>query len=316
MSARPMKCVYGPVPSRRLGRSLGIDLVPFKTCSYDCIYCQLGRTTNKTTELREYVPVDGVLDELANSLRLAPAPDFIGLAGSGEPTLHARIGDLIAGIKKMTDIPVAVLTNGSMLWVPEVRTGLEQADVVLPSLDAGEQESFERVNRPHRDISFEKMTEGLVRFAERHRGAIWLEVFVLAGITDVPAELERIAAIAKRIAPARVQLNTVARPPAEDDARAVRTETLEQLRRLFSGPSEIIVEHRQVHRANSVAGRGTEDEILALLTRRSCTVEGLSVGLGLPPNEVVKHLDVLCARGAVHSKRKDDITFYERVRTP
>ena len=111
-----MQYVYGPVPSRRLGRSLGVDLVPFKTCSYDCIYCQLGRTTHKTIELKEYVPVDAVLDELAGKLHSGPAPDFIGLAGSGEPTLHARIGDLIAGIKSLTSIPVAVLTNGSMLW--------------------------------------------------------------------------------------------------------------------------------------------------------------------------------------------------------
>ena len=111
-----MQYVYGPVPSRRLGRSLGVDLVPFKTCSYDCIYCQLGRTTHKTIELKEYVPVDAVLDELAGKLHNGPAPDFIGLAGSGEPTLHARIGDLIAGIKSLTSIPVAVLTNGSMLW--------------------------------------------------------------------------------------------------------------------------------------------------------------------------------------------------------
>ena len=311
-----MQYVYGPVPSRRLGRSLGIDLVPFKTCSYDCIYCQLGRTTNKTTELKEYVPVDGVLDELASSLSLAPAPDFIGLAGSGEPTLHARIGDLIAGIKRMTNIPVAVLTNGSMLWVPEVRAGLEQADLVLPSLDAGDPRSFERVNRPHRDISFDRMTEGLIAFAEGFRGTIWLEVFVLAGITDLPGGIGRIAAIARRISPARVQLNTVSRPPAEDDARAVPAETLDQLRRLFPGGSEVIAEPRRVRRPDSAADRNIEDEILALLARRPCTVEGLSVGLGLLPNEVVKHLDVLCAGGAVRPARREDAIFYERVRTP
>ena len=313
MSSRARQYVYGPVPSRRLGRSLGIDLVPFKTCSYDCIYCQLGRTTNKTTELREYVPVQGVLDELASRLPFDPAPVFIGLAGSGEPTLHARIGDLIAGIKKMTSIPVAVLTNGSMLWRPEVRAGIGNADLVLPSLDAGDQHSFERVNRPHHDISFDRMTEGLTAFAAGFRGTIWLEVFVLAGLTDGADGIRRIAAIAKRIHPARVQLNTVSRPPAEGDALAASSETLEQLRRLFSGFSEVIAERHQVKPSDSVGS--TEDEVLALLARRPCTVEGISVGLGLRPSEAIKYLDLLCTRGAVRPERRDNVVFYEKVRT-
>ena len=316
MSTGARQYVYGPVPSRRLGHSLGIDLVPFKTCSYDCIYCQLGRTTNKTTELKEYVPVEGVLDELASRLPLEPAPDFIGLAGSGEPTLHARIGDLIAGIKKMTSIPVAVLTNGSMLWRPDVRAGIGKADLVLPSLDAGDQQSFECVNRPHHDISFDKMTEGLTAFAEGFRGTIWLEVFILAGLTDSPDAVRRIAAIATRIRPARVQLNTVARPPAEGDACAASLETLERLRRMFSGFSEVIAERHQVKPSGSVGGRDAENEILALLTRRPCTVEGISLGLGLHPNETVKYLDVLCTRGAVRPEWRDNAVFYERVRTP
>jgi wyosine [tRNA(Phe)-imidazoG37] synthetase (radical SAM superfamily) len=315
MSPRVLRYVYGPVPSRRLGRSLGIDLVPFKTCSYDCIYCQLGRTTNKTTELKEYVPVHGVLDELASSLQLEPAPDFIGLAGSGEPTLHARIGDLIAGIKKMTSIPVAVLTNGSMLWMPEVRAGLEEADLVLPSLDAGDRQSFERVNRPHQDISFDRMTEGLIAFAEGYRGGIWLEVFVLAGITDMPDGIRKIAAIAKRIHPARVQLNTVSRPPADEDALGVPFETLERLRLLFSGFSEVIAECRRVRPTDSAASNNAEDEMLALLSRRPCTVGDIAAGLGLQPNEVVKHLDALCGRGAVRTERKGNAVYYERVRT-
>jgi wyosine [tRNA(Phe)-imidazoG37] synthetase (radical SAM superfamily) len=316
MSLPVARYVYGPVPSRRLGRSLGVDLVPFKTCSYDCVYCQLGRTTNPTVERKEYVPVDAVLAELAGRLPRAPAPDFIGLAGSGEPTLHARIGDVIAGIKRMTDIPVAVLTNGSMLWVPEVRAGLERADLVLPSLDAGDARGFERVNRPHRDISFHRMIEGLIVFAEGFRGAIWLEVFVLAGITDTPEEIGRIAAIVERIHPARVQLNTVARPPAEEDARVVPADRLDELRRSFSVPCDVIAESRRIVPADPVGGGGVAERIVDLLARRPCTVEGLAVGLGLPPNEVVKHLEVLSAGGAVRPVRREDTVFYERVRTP
>ncbi|MBN2491939.1 MAG: radical SAM protein [Planctomycetes bacterium] len=305
--------VYGPVPSRRLGRSLGIDLVPFKTCSYDCIYCQLGRTTNQTTARQEYVPVEDVLEELDRSRHVEPRPDFIGIAGSGEPTLHARIGDIIAGIKRRTATPVAVLTNGSLLWLPEVRAAIAEADLVMPSLDAGTAPTFARVNRPHPDIPFEKMVEGLVAFREEFPREIWLEVFVLSGITDRPEEIARIAAIVRRVRPDRVQLNTVARPAGADDARAVSAERLEALRGEFPGVCEVIAETHLAPAVHSVAGREIEQEILALLKRRPCTVEGIAQGLALPPNAVVKHLDALLAGGSVRLERREGTVFYEGV---
>lgn len=303
--------VYGPVPSRRLGRSLGVDLVPFKTCSYDCIYCQLGRTSNKTTELREYVPVDVLLDEVAERLRSAPRLDCIGLAGSGEPTLHARIGDIVAGVKALTSVPVAVLTNGSLLWKTNVRAGLAEADLVMPSLDAGDQSSFERVNRPHSDISFDRMVDGLVTFAQGYKGLIWLEVFILGSITDRWEELRRIAAIVERIRPTRVQLNTVSRPPAEACALATPREFLGSLPQLFSVPCEVIAETPSMPPTVAAEGSEIEEEIAALLKRRPCTVEGIAVGLGLRPNEVLKHLEALCAKGSIRSERRGDDMFYE-----
>ncbi len=306
--------VYGPVPSRRLGRSLGVDLVPFKTCSYDCIYCQLGRTTNRTTDLREYVPVDGVLDEVVERLRAEPSPEFIGLAGSGEPTLHARIGDIIAGIKALTSIPVAVLTNGSLLWRSDVRASLAEADLVMPSLDAGAQSSFERVNRPHSDISFERMVDGLLTFSHDFKGKVWLEVFVLRGITDGLDEMGRIAAIVEKMQPSRVQLNTALRPPAEVCALAVPFDSLERLCGLFARPCEVIAESHTVQPACSARSEDAEDQIAALLGRRPCTVEGIAAGLGLCPNEVLKHLDVLCTRGTVRAERRGDAVFYEGPR--
>lgn len=260
MSTRTTRFVYGPVPSRRLGRSLGIDLVPFKTCSYDCIYCQLGRTTNKTTDLLEYVPVDGVLAELAEKLQAGPTPDFIGLAGSGEPTLHARLGEIIAGIKGLTRVPVAVLTNGSLLWKPEVRAGLARAELVLPSLDAGSQPSFEQVNRPHADVSFARMVEGLLAFSQEFRGEIWLEVFILAGLTDRPNEIGRIAAIVEQLRPARIQLNTVSRPPAETTALAASRAVLESLCGLFASPCEVIADYHQSGPTGSMGSTEAERE--------------------------------------------------------
>lgn len=306
--------VYGPVPSRRLGRSLGIDLVPFKTCPYDCIYCQLGRTTHKTVELDEYVSVDGVLAELRGKLTQEPAPDFIGLAGSGEPTLHSRLADIIAGIKALTDVPVAVLTNGSLLWKPEVRAGLAKADLVMPSLDAGTSSSFARVNRPHAALSFERMVDGLRTFSQQYAGRLWLEVFIVARMTDRLEEVEQIAAIVDTMRVDRVQLNTVARPPAEVSALSVAVNGLEKLRGLFSCPSEVIAENRQGQHIHSSGKENVADQIVALLSRRPCTVEGIATGLGLRPNEVLKYLDVLCAKGAIGSARREEAIFYERTR--
>lgn len=305
--------VYGPVPSRRLGRSLGVDLVPFKTCSYDCVYCQLGRTTNQTTDLQEYVSVAVALEELAERLHAGPRPDFIGLAGSGEPTLHARIGEIIGGIKALSNIPVAVLTNGSLLWKPEVRAGIAEADVVMPSLDAGSQAVFERVNRPHPDISFERMVDGLMAFSHGFRGKLCLEVFVLADVTDTPDQVGRIAALAERMRPDRVQLNTVSRPPCEACALAVSPANLEKLCERFVGHCEVIAEHLAAPMTRAHARDDVDGQIEALLRRRACTVEGIAVGLGLAPNEVLKHLEVLLTTGAVRSERRGNVIFYAGV---
>ncbi len=199
MSSSGFKYLYGPVPSRRLGRSLGIDLVPFKTCTYDCIYCQLGHTTNKTLERLSYVPVKEILNELKRKLATGERPDYISIAGSGEPTLHSYIGELIGMIKNMTNIPVAVLTNGSLLYLPEVRAALMQADLVIPSLDAGDEKMFQYVNRPHPDISFDNMVNGLIAFTRDFPGQVWLEVLLISGVTSMAADVKKIATLAKKI---------------------------------------------------------------------------------------------------------------------
>jgi wyosine [tRNA(Phe)-imidazoG37] synthetase (radical SAM superfamily) len=301
--------VYGPVPSRRLGRSLGVDLVPFKTCPYDCIYCQLGRTTDLTLRRAHYVPLDAVVAELEARIARHPTADYIGLAGSGEPTLHAGIGDLIDAIKRMTDIPVAVLTNGALLWMPEVRDALAHADLVMPSLDAGGPETFRRVNRPVDGLDFNRMVEGLVAFTAGFRGRTWLEVFVLRGITDGADEIDRIAALADRIRPDRVQLNTVARPTAEVDARRALGDHLDGLCRRFRVPCEVIADVPRAVDAH-VGPNESDAAVLALLARRPCTVEGIATGLDMAPNDVVKHLDVLEAGGRVTAERRDGAVFY------
>ena len=302
--------VYGPVSSRRLGRSLGIDLVPFKTCTYDCVYCQLGRTTNKTIERQEYVSVDEVLDELERKLAGEPVAEYVTLAGSGEPTLNARIGDLLGKIKSLTPTPVAVLTNGSLLWMREVREALMGADLVLPSLDAGDERSFQYVNRPHGGITFEQMFAGLAQFTEHFPGSVWLEVFLLTGVTGIRSEVEKIAALTRRIGPERVQLNTVSRPPAEQFAFAVSKDQMERFRECFDGVVDVITESEAGESCASSASETTDADILALLSRRPCTLRDFSLATRLHPTEAAKRLDALCQAAKVTQVFRDGQRFY------
>ncbi|OPY89910.1 MAG: molybdenum cofactor biosynthesis protein A [Syntrophus sp. PtaU1.Bin208] len=302
--------IYGPVPSRRLGRSLGVDLVPFKVCTFDCVYCQLGRTTSKTMERKEYVSAETVLDEVKRKLAEDDIPDYITFSGSGEPTLNSRIGDLIRWIKGLTDIPVAVLTNGSLLWRKDVQDALMAADLVIPSLDAGDDQLFQYVNRPHGDLSFERVVDGLVDFTRRFPGQVWLEVLLLKGVTGLPSHVEKIAALAKRIAPARIQLNTVCRPPAEEFAFPLSLEELLSLKELFPGRVEVILEDSSDRFESSAFSESREEDVLSLLSRRPCTSEDIADGLGIHVTEALKRLNVLVDLGKVHTVVSGGRNFY------
>lgn len=302
--------VYGPVPSRRLGRSLGVDLVPFKVCSYDCVYCQLGRTTTKTVERRAWVPLDEVLEEVRGKLASGAPCDFVGLAGSGEPTLHSGLGEAIRAIREMTTIPVAVLTNGSLLFRDDVEEELLGADVVMPSLDAGDERLFRWVNRPAEGIEFQRMVEGLVSFTRRFRGEVWLEVLLLDGVTAAASQVARLADLARRIGPARVQLNTVARPPAELFARPVPEARLQALASLFPGRVDVLGAPAEGEAAGAADAGDDPGEVLRLLRRRPCTAGDVAEGLGIHRAEVLEHLDRLVAAGRVRSVVTGGRTFF------
>jgi len=278
---------------------LGIDLVPFKTCTYDCIYCQLGRTTDKTLERKEYVRNEELIQELEARLSAGDPVDYISLAGSGEPTLHRSIGGLISRIKSLTATPVAVLTNGSLLWQSEVQEGLMAADLVLPSLDAGDSYLFGYVNRPHPGLSFERMVEGIARFTSRFSGEVWLEVLLLSGVTEETSEAAKIASLIDYIKPARTQLNTVCRPPVEEFAHPVSGERLQKLQGIFPGKVEIIADFERELGSGSALLEIRAEDIFALLNRRPCTVEDVARGLGMHRSEAVKHLSQLTNNGAV-----------------
>ncbi len=299
--------IFGPVPSRRLGRSLGVDLVPFKTCTYDCIYCQLGRTTNKTMQRKEWVPTDIVINQL--KAKLSSKPDYITLSGSGEPTLFSRLEELISKIKGITDIPVAVLTNGSLLWLPEVRNALKSADMVVPSLDAGSSQIFQYVNRPHQDITFSKMLQGLVEFRKDYSGQYWLEVFLLAGVTTPEMEINRLKTCINAIQPDKVQVNTVTRPPAEGFAEPVPKKQLETIAKKLYEKAEVIANYSEVHKQQDFSAR--REDVLTLLQRRPCSVEDIAAGLGLHRNEVVKYIEELSSEGKIESKPQNQQLYYK-----
>ncbi len=298
--------VFGPVPSRRLGRSLGVDLVPYKTCTYDCIYCQLGRTTCKTLTRKEWVPLEAVLDELRSQLSLRP--DYITLSGSGEPTLFSRIDEAIEGVKGMTDVPVAVLTNGSLLWDKQVRRQLLRADLVIPSLDAGDESLFRVVNRPHEAISFDQMLAGLIAFRREYPGRLWLEVFLVGAFTVFEDELAKLRRCVALIQPDRVQLNTVTRPPADDYAVPVSPDRLAAIARSFEPPAEVI--SNVLTSATVPGGLAQREDILALIRRRPCSIDDIAAGLGSHRNEVLKCVEQLSHEGLLQVDVVGQIHYY------
>jgi wyosine [tRNA(Phe)-imidazoG37] synthetase (radical SAM superfamily) len=212
-----MHHVYGPVPSRRLGRSLGIDPVPLKTCNFSCIYCQLGRTRPLVRRRKAFFGVSAILAEVATMLeRLGTdSINWITFVGSGETTLNSRLGSLIRFVKSISNLPVAVITNGSLLYRSTVRKELMAADAVLPTLDAGSETLYSRIHRPHPDFPFDQHVQGLMDFRQQYTGSLWVEVMLLAGVNDAADAVEDIANILERVAPDEIHISTPTRPPTE-----------------------------------------------------------------------------------------------------
>ncbi|MBW1895971.1 MAG: radical SAM protein [Deltaproteobacteria bacterium] len=301
--------VYGPVPSRRLGRSLGVDLVPHKVCSYDCLYCQIGRTTKKTIARKPYMPVDEILNQLEGKLKEGPRPDYITLAGSGEPTLHSELGTLIHRIKALSSVPVAVLTNGSLLGNRRVREALMKADAVLPSLDAHDQKGFEAINRPHPDITFETMVNGLIDFRKDFSGEIWLEIFLLDGINATVADALKFKDWVDKLSPEKVHINTAVRPTAEAFARQVLQEQMEQFCGVLGENAEVIAPFEDSKKHEK--GDAMEEDLLNLLARRPCTLDDMASGLNVHRNDLLKYLDPLLKNQTIQSMRKGSQIYYQ-----
>jgi wyosine [tRNA(Phe)-imidazoG37] synthetase (radical SAM superfamily) len=299
--------LFGPVPSRRLGRSLGVDLTPRKTCTFDCVFCQLGRTTHKTMTRKEYVPVHAVLAELGAWIKENGKADYLTLSGSGEPTLHSDFGEVLQFIRSRSSIPAVLLTNGTLLHLPEVQEAASYAHVVKVSLSAWDQASFGWVNRPHPELSFDRMMEGQKAFRARFKGQLWMEVFLIAGMNSLPSDVAKIAALAKEIRPDRIHLNTAVRPPSEEFAMPVSRERLESLCPLFYPKAEVIAEFEAKQRVEMQAA---QEEIYSMLQRRPCTAQEIAETFTMHPNEVSKYLGKLLRENRIHAQVLNTLLYY------
>lgn len=283
------KYLFGPVLSRRLGLSMGVDLLAYKTCNLDCIYCELGETACLTCRRDRFVPPERVIKEIAGTEQ---GYDYLTFAGSGEPTLSSDLGQIIRSAKKIIDLPVAVITNSTLLDNEKVREEVSHADVVLPSLDAATPEIFERINRPAPGIKIEEIISGLKKFRSEFGGEIWLEVMLVKDVND--DQVQRIADAIESISPDRVQLNTVIRPPAEP-VLPLDQDEMEKMLEIFKG-AEIIPDWDW-----QIPPR-VKTDLLGLLTHRPCTLEEICTLLLLEREEAIKYLKILEGDGRVKKK--------------
>jgi wyosine [tRNA(Phe)-imidazoG37] synthetase (radical SAM superfamily) len=304
------KHLFGPVPSRRLGVSLGIDLVPLKTCTLNCVYCECGRTTNLTVERKEYVSTDEIFDELNGYLGGHPDLDFITFSGSGEPTLHSCIGDITSFLKQnYPQYKVAVLTNGTLFYQKELRDEVKNADLIVPSLDAASESTFKKINRPHPSLSCRKIISGLTKLRKEYSGKVWLEIFIVPGLNDTKSELQLLKRAIQKINPDKVQLNTLDRPGTESWVKPAKKAKLEEISS-YLGNAKIASKFVQRRKIASFS-KDLEENILSTIRRRPCTAKDLSQILGLHLNEVTKYLQALLEAGKIESEELERGIFFK-----
>jgi len=290
--------LFGPVPSRRFGRSLGIDLTPNCTCSFDCVFCQVGRTAELTRERKEYVPTDEVLAELRDWMENDGKADVVTLAGSGEPTLHTRFGEVLEAIAGSGRYPAVLLSNGTTFDLPEVREDARKADIVKVSLSAWDDASLRRINRPAEGVRFGAVLDGYRAFRRGFGGQFWAEVFVVPGVNDGRDAMARIAELAGSVGFDRVQLNTAVRPAAEKTVAPLPVDLLNELAELFHPRAEVVMQFVP----GSEAPAADSVKLLAMLRRRPCTAEQVAVLFGLEPDSCRAVLDSLVRRGTVATR--------------
>ncbi len=287
------KYLFGPVPSRRLGISLGLDIIPYKTCTLDCLYCECGKTNNHSLVRKSFFPPEKLLSETDIFLKKKIHLDYITFAGSGEPTLNSDIGYMIKKLKRITNTPIAVLTNGTLLDRPKVREDLLLSDLLLPSLDAVSEDVFKKINNPVEGITAKQLVKGLIDFSKIYKGKIWVEVFISKGINDSVEELGRIRKVLEQIDPARIQLNSLDRPPAYTEAKTAGHKLLTSIMDSWKDlPVEIIKRVKTRDEIPSFS-KNLENSIMNTIVRRPLTLEDLITLTGKNRLELNKYIDIL-----------------------
>ncbi|HIC89066.1 MAG TPA: radical SAM protein [Anaerolineae bacterium] len=309
-----MNYVFGPVPSRRLGQSLGVDPIPFKTCNWNCVYCQLGRSTPMTNERKDYFPPDEIVAQVRAALNAHQTDeiDWVTFVGSGEPTLHASIGWMIRRVKAMIEIPVAVITNGSLLYLPEVREELAAADAVLPTLDAGNPNLYRTINRPWPELTFERLVAGLIAFRQMYAGKLWVEVVLVKGLNDAEEALQELAVTLRRIQPDQVHLNLPVRPPAEPWVEPPDEAGLMRATAILGGIARVV---HPVEGSFDLSGyEDVVDAVVGVITRHPMREEELIRTLNRwTPGQVTQALTKLAASGRAQAVERYGSRFWSYV---
>ncbi len=307
--------IYGPVPSRRFGLSLGVDLLPHKTCSMDCIYCQLGPSDSVEIEQQTFYPVEDILDDVRDALRRGPKPDVITLAGSGEPTLYRPLDEVIDGLHALIDIPILIITNSTLLHVKETARAVMKAEILAPSLDAGDDETFRLVNRTHAGVSYEVMFEALRRVTHAHPGQIHLEVMLVKDVNDDEESLRKIADRVKQLRVDRIDINTPVRPPVpERGALPCDEDTLNRAMALFGKKAAPIADFRSVRPRGPVRTFTDRDkDIREMLIRRPSTAKDISLSLQLDEKTVQNCLERMVSSGLAAVREVTGKAYYHAV---
>jgi len=309
MNNKKYQHIFGPVPSRRLGFSLGIDLVPFKTCSFDCIYCQIERTTNHTLKRKSFFPYQEVISELLEKLKGNEHIDYITFSGSGEPTLNSDIGTIINKIKTITSIPVSVITNSSLLYQEEVISDLKNADLLIPSLDAVTEETFKKINRPGTEVILENVLQGLINIKNWFSGEVRLEIMLLKDINDSAKEIEKLVEMAAKIKPDKIELNSVVRPPVENFAKAIAVDKLEAIAKQFGTVCSVITAFDSINLPDN--NHKQQALILTTLKRRPLTINELQEITGLHIIELTKQLEHLKKETILKETEYNNQIYYQ-----
>jgi len=308
-----MRYLFGPVPSRRLGISLGIDVLPTKTCTFDCVYCEVGTTTRRTRRRADYSPKGEILREIHEYLSLDPdpVPDVLTFSGSGEPTLHSRLGEMISEVKEMTSIPVAVITNSSLLYLPEVRDDVMEADIILPSLDAVSDKVFRKLNQPEPSMKVDLMLSGLHLLRQEYKGRIWLEILVMAGINDGEDEIEKLAKVARELRPDEVHVHSAERPSPVREIKPASLETLRKLAHAVGDMAKVVPDipasqHRDREHDDARA------EVFNIICKRPGRVKDVASVTGMDDSIVARILDEMVQSGQVRKRWHEGAEYYYR----